>query len=46
MIESGSVSILAAVHVGDIFAVRCKSKCDQFCEDLNRLVSINNFNAI
>ena len=39
LIESGSVSIVT-VHV-DIFAVGLKARCDQFCEDLNRLVPIN-----
>ena len=39
MIESGSVSIVTAVHVEVIFAV---GRCDQFCEDVNRLVPINN----
>ena len=41
LIESGTVSIVT-VHVDDIFAVGSKSRCDQFCEDLPRLVPINN----
>ena len=41
LIESGSVSIVTVVHVDDIFAVGLKARCDQFCEDLNRLVPIN-----
>ena len=42
LIESGSVSIVTVVHVDDIFAARLEARCDQFCEDLNRLVPINN----
>ena len=34
------------MHVDDIFAVRSKSRCDQFCEDLNRLVPINNLGEL
>ena len=41
LIESGSVSIVTVVHVVDIFAVGVKSGCDQFCEDLRRLVPVN-----
>ena len=41
LIESGSVSIVTAVNVDDIFAVEVKSRCDQFCENLNRLVPVN-----
>ena len=40
--ESGSVSIVTVVHADDIIAVGLKARCDQFCEDLNRLVPINN----
>ena len=46
LIESGSVSIVTAVHVDDIFAVGLKARCDQFCEDLNRLVPINNLGRL
>lgn len=42
LIEAGSVSIIAVVHVDDIFAVGRKERCDRFCEDLNRVVPINN----
>ena len=42
LIESGSVTIITVVHVDDIFAVGRKSRCDQFCDDLNHLVPINN----
>ena len=41
LVESGTFSIVTVVHVGDIFAVGRKARCDQFCEDLNRLVPIN-----
>ena len=34
------------MHVDDIFAVRLKARCDQFCEDLNRLVLINNLGEL
>ena len=46
LIESGSVSIATAVHVDDIFAVGVKSRCDQFCEDLNRLIPVNNLGEL
>ena len=39
LIESGSVSILAVVHVDDILAVGIKSRCDQSCEDLDHFVN-------
>ena len=46
LIESGSVSIVTVVHVDDIFAARLEARCDQFCEDLNRLVPINNLGEL
>ena len=48
LIESGSVSIVTVVHVDDIFAVGLKAtrRCDQFCEDVNRLVPINNMRML
>ena len=46
LIESGTVSIVTVVHVDDIFAVGRKARCDQFCEDLNRLVPINNLGEL
>ena len=46
LIESVSVSIVTVVHVDDIFAVGLKARCDQFCEDLNRLVPINNLGRL
>ena len=42
LVESGSVSIVTVMHVDDIFAVGLKARCDQFCEDPNRLLPINN----
>ena len=44
--ESGSVSIVIVVHVDDMFAVGLKTRCGQFCEDLNRLVPINNLSEL
>ena len=44
-IQSGSVSIVT-VHVDDMFAVGVKSRCDQFCEDRNRLVRVNNLGEL
>ena len=48
LVEVGSVSIIAAVHVDDIFAVGRKERCDRFCEDLNPLliVPINNLGEL
>ena len=46
LVESGTVSIVTVVHVDDIFAVGRKARCDQFCEDLNRLVPINNLGEL
>ena len=45
LIESGSVSIVT-VNVDDIFAVGVKSRCNQFCEDRNRLVRVNNLGEL
>lgn len=42
LIELGSVSIVAVVHVDGIFSGGRDCKCDQFCDNLNRLVPINN----
>ena len=46
LVESGTVSIVTVVHVDDIFAVGRKARCDQFCEDSNRLVPINNLGEL
>ena len=40
--DRSSLSIVTVVHVDDIFAAGFKARCDHFCEDLNRLVPINN----
>lgn len=42
LIEAGSVSVIAVVHVNGIFAVGRKNKCARFCEDSAKLVSISN----
>ena len=46
LVESGTVSLVTVVHVDDIFAVGRRARCDQFCEDLNRLVPINNLGEL
>ena len=40
--EAGSVSVIAVVHVDDIFAVGRKEIYDRLCEDFGKLVCINN----
>ena len=42
LIEAGSVSVIAVVHVDDILVVGRKEKCDPFCKDFGNLVPINN----
>ena len=44
--ESGSVSIVTVVHVDDICAAGRKDRCDQFCDDSNRLVPLNNLGEL
>ena len=44
--RAGSVSVIAVVHVDDIFAVGREDRCDRFCEDLNHLVPINNLGEL
>ena len=46
LVESGIVSIVTVVHMDDIFAVGHKARFDQLCEDLNRLVPINNLGEL
>ena len=41
LIESGYVSIVT-VEPDGIFVVGRENMCDQFCDDLNRFVPINN----
>ena len=38
LIRGGIVVLILVVHVDDIFAVGKKERCDQFGEDLNRMV--------
>ena len=45
LIENGNVSDIAVVHVDDIFAVG-KERCDQFGEDLNRMVPAKNLGKL
>ena len=42
LIRGGIVVLILVVHVDDIFAVEKKERCDQFGEDLNRIVPVNN----
>ena len=46
LVENGSVSIMAVVHVDDIFTAGRKSRCDQFVADLNRYLPINNLGVL
>ena len=40
------VVLILVVHVDDIFAVEKKEKCDQFGEDLNRMVPVKNLGEL
>ena len=40
LIRGGIVVLILVVHVDDIFAVGKKERCDQFGEDLNRMVPV------
>ena len=46
LIENGSVSAIAVVHVDDIFAVGRKRRCDRLCEGLNKLVPIDHLGEL
>ena len=46
LIENGTVSVIAAVHVDDSFPLGRKSWCHRFCENLNKLVPINNLSEL
>ena len=46
MIEEGRVAITAVIHVDDILAAGCKSRCDRFCEDLGRMVPVKNLGEL
>ena len=46
LVEEGRVAIIAVVHVDEIFAVRLKSRCDVFRDDLNRTVLVKNLGEL
>ena len=46
LVEAGGVSIVVVVHADGIFGVELMSRCDQFCEDLNQFVPINNLGKL
>lgn len=46
LIEAGSVSIIAVVHIDDMFAVGRKVRWDWFCVDVDSLILINNLDKL
>ena len=46
LIRGGMVVLILVVHVDDIFAVGKKEKCDQFGEDLNRMLPVKNLGEL
>ena len=46
LIRGGIVVLILVVHVDDIFAVGEKERCDQFGEDLNRMVPVKNLGEL
>ena len=46
VVEPGTVSIVTVFLVDHLFSVGRKARCDKFCEDLNRLVPINNLGEL
>ena len=48
LVGSGTVSSATVVHVDDIVSVgrTATGRCDQFCQDLNRLGPINNLGEL
>ena len=46
LVEEGAVSVVVVVHVDYNFAMRLKSRCDTFCEELNQCVLINNLGEL
>ena len=46
LVEEGRVAIIAVVHVDDIFAVRLKSRCDVFRDELNRMVPVKDLGEL
>ncbi|CAB1097067.1 unnamed protein product [Ectocarpus sp. CCAP 1310/34] len=46
LIANGVVTMVAVVHVDDIFSIGTKSRCGQFCRDLNAFVPIKNLGEL
>ena len=46
LIRGGIVVLILVVHVDDICAVGKKERCDQFGEDLNRMLSVKNLGEL
>lgn len=46
LMEGGAVVLILVVHVDDIFAVGKKERCDQFGEDLNKMVPVKNLGEL
>ena len=46
LIQGGIVVLILVVHVDDIFAGGKKERCDQFGEDLNRMVPVKNLGEL
>ena len=46
LIRGGIVVLILVVHVDGIFAVGKKERCDQFGEDLNRMVPVKNLGEL
>ena len=40
LVEDGVVSMMAVIHADDIFALRRKTRCDQFGGKLNKYIPI------
>ena len=46
LVEDGVVSMVVVVHVGDVFSIGRKSRCEQFGRDLNQYVPITNLGEL
>lgn len=46
LVENGSVTLVIAIHVDDLFTCGRKSRCDKFVADLNRLLPVNNLGIL
>ena len=46
LVEDGGVSVVVAVHMDDIFAIRRKSRCNKFGDDLKAHVPITNLGEL